>query len=223
MNDPDRRDDILEMLRHTLDHLGESPEARPTAASAPPSPPKMLVAPADRQLSVPVGATPAAPVLPQPGGAALVSRYYDGQARFSLGLPGGWQRDDAATAISGLPRPLASFRDRDGRAVFEVAVDRAPETSLELYSAKLELRLQTQPAYSSEGGMIATVAGRPAFLRQVAWSTAADRTRLIRWRGLQVVVGRGEEVFVLTGMAADNAYEEQSGNLNAIIESFRLE
>lgn len=231
VNDPDSRPEILEMIRRTLESIDQGRGGSPPGPSATPRPsqlPGLLVAPVlpPTPTAVAVAPTPvptlAATGTPVPRPAPTTD-YHNLEARFALQLPVGWQPTTQAVSFSGPATRLVAFSSPEGDATFDVALERVPFISPELYTARLDLRLQNEPSYASESPVQTIVAGRPAVRRAITAVGAEDRTPSRQLRGTQTVVVRGEEVFVLTALATAATFDARSGVLDAILGSFRLE
>ncbi len=230
VNDPDGRPEILEMIRRSLESIdrtrgtwapGPSPTPRPSqlpgllvAPALPPTPTTVAV------LATPVPTSATGTPIPTP---APTSDYYNPQARFALRIPAGWQPTMQAVSLSGPATRLIAFRSPEGDATFDVALERVPFISPELYTARLDLRLQGEPSYASESPVQTILGGRPAVRRAITMAGTVDRAASIQMRGTQTVVVRGEDVFVLTALATTAAFDARSGILDAILASFRLE
>jgi hypothetical protein len=200
MNDPDKRQDIQDLLRRTVDAIRQ----RDQAQSAP------VVA------GTPAPAGPAPTVGPREG----FDSFADDANGVALLVPHGWSK--TASPQSEVGQGVVQFADPSGATRFTIARDMpAQPISPELYAATIETRMQSLPGYASEQVQMTSVGMLPAVKRLFSLNGKSPSGKESSVRALQTVIGHGRTMFVLTAESGTSQFDGFKPQFQTMTDSFR--
>ena len=242
-NDPDNRPEIQQALDETVRRIQGAPPATETAISSAAGSGALVTPPvvAQTQLvrataqvaatavrtaavaaqtSVAQGPATAGPLTATnaTAGPTVLVRWTDGQGRFSIGAPAGWQTLDAPPAMFGTG--VVGFREPSGQAELDVSVDTTTRAvSPELYAASMELAMQQAPGYALDSVQPGTTAGNPSVKRVFSQTRRDAAGRDYPARGFQVAIVRGSTAYVLSASSPADRYAAYASTFERMVDS----